>query len=86
MVKADPYYQLYKNVRLWRVIDFVVDHLYIVIGIIVIFFCTNWQISLSMAFYLICIAVLCVRASSALYNMGFMQDEKRKELSVDDAH
>jgi hypothetical protein len=66
--------------------DTICMNFYIVTATVTLVLATNWQISLFMAFYLLCNVILCIRAARSLYrNSSLMRNLENKEVSVDEA-
>ncbi len=77
-------YMIYQRIGGWRFIDNVSMNFYIVTATVTIILCTNWQISLFMAFYLLCNVILCIRAASSLHaNSHNMKNLEHKEINID---
>ena len=60
-------YLIYNNMHWWRFIDSIALNFHLFTATVTVIFCTNWQVSLFMSFYLFCSIILCIRAAKELY-------------------
>ena len=73
-------YMIYQKMHWWKVIDSITLNFYLFTAAIIAYFCVFWQISLLMAFFLICSIVMCLRAAQSLYNNGNRMTQEKVDI------
>lgn len=76
-------YLIYKNMSWWRFIDSIALNFHLFTATVTVIFCTNWQVSLFMSFYLFCSIILCIRAAKDLHHKGSRLNESRKVVNIE---